>query len=77
MKGEKSKECKGCLMITSCTILATKIGIGTKHALDVVAELHNCPCNQCLVKSMCLNPCDEYAEFSDKIQNIMIYGANK
>jgi hypothetical protein len=72
-----SKEkCIGCSVYLTCSILTTKIS--AKHALDVWAEIPNCPCNQCLVKAMCYDTqCDKYREFSDKIQQILIHGAEK
>jgi hypothetical protein len=70
------EECKGCSVSLTCAILRTKIS--TKYALVVWKELVNCPCNQCLVKAMCYDTqCDDFAKFSDKIQQILIHGEVK
>lgn len=66
------KECKGCSTILRCSILSTKIS--AKYSLEVWAQLPNCPCNNCIVKPMCLDTCKPYVKFSDMIQEILIHG---
>ncbi len=68
------KLCKGCSTQLRCPILNIKIS--AKHAMKVWEQLPNCPCNQCIVKPMCLETCEAYIQFSDKIQTILIHGDN-
>jgi hypothetical protein len=53
MPDKKQSECSGCLTYNNNT--------GTCHIK--IIDVHLCPCQQCLVKCMCREICDEYIDF--------------
>lgn len=68
------KLCKGCQTTLQCTMMNFKIS--AKHSLKVWEQLPNCPCAICIVKAMCLDTCEDYSKFSDRMQHIMIHGVD-
>ena len=49
----KHKNCEGCY--TNNTDV--KCILQSRNQLDLILK---CPCNKCLIKGMCDNPCEEY-----------------
>ena len=50
------EECKGCLL--------NEGHVYKRQCMFQKSNEHqNCPCNICLVKSMCKSPCEEYSEY--------------
>lgn len=55
------KECKGCLVQKYCSLFLKIMKIKNNQL--------KCPCMTCLVKTTCLNECDEYEQFHFQISN--------
>jgi len=50
------EECRGCLL--------NEMHPEPKQCFVQKSDQHqNCPCNICLVKSMCINLCEEYSDY--------------
>jgi hypothetical protein len=66
----KAKEnCKGCgsLSINSAECFFTKVGI---------PAFSDCPCQICLIKSLCHALCDDFYKMIDRERNITNYSLN-
>lgn len=69
VKIELPKSCNGCFSSTSCLAYInffTRIS-SYKYILD---KMSKCSCRNCLVKTICDDPCDNYSTLSKKIGEI-------
>lgn len=83
-KKESFDECEGCISVATCikveTIQKQINDMGT--ALDDECRIYNeecclytmssssCPCKLCLIKTMCLDSCDEFDELYKSLHQI-------
>ena len=56
------KNCEGCRTLVLDTKPYCKAGVYRKDEKD-------CPCGNCLIKSMCTKSCDIFNEFTDQLVN--------
>jgi hypothetical protein len=65
MKLKISEHCKGCMTYDVCTYGCDTVAVCTSR-IETTFKTNpdgECPCSDCIVKSMCQDECDRYTKF--------------
>jgi len=62
--------CSGCKQLRDYSSHADKINLECRYTLFSVKSLKNCPCGQCIIKTLCSERCQEFTtEYNKHYKN--------